>query len=90
LHVPPGDTEALACALKRLIEDERLRSQLGAAGPAKAARFTLSQVLPRLDEVYLRVMADAEIDRGQSRRIEVVSNSATDSERGHGDDRFLS
>ena len=56
LHVPPGDAEALACALRRLLEDERLRSRLGAAGPAKAARFTLSQVMPRLDEVYLRVL----------------------------------
>ncbi len=64
LHVPPGDAEALACALRRLLEDERLRSRLGAAGPAKAARFTLSQVIPRLDEVYLRVLADAEADRG--------------------------
>jgi glycogen synthase len=67
LHVPPGDTEALTRALRRLIEDEPLRSRLGGAGPAKAARFTLSQVLPRLDEVYLRVMADAEVDRGPSR-----------------------
>jgi glycogen synthase len=64
LRVPPGDAEALACALRRLVEDERLRSRLGAAGPAKAARFTLSQVVPRLDEVYLRVLADAEADRG--------------------------
>jgi glycogen(starch) synthase len=58
LHVPPGDTEALACALGRLLHDEQLRSRLGAAGPVKAARFTLSQVLPRLDEVYLRVLGD--------------------------------
>jgi glycosyltransferase involved in cell wall biosynthesis/O-antigen/teichoic acid export membrane protein len=63
LHVPPGDAEALASALRRLLEDEPLRSRLGAAGPAKAARFTLSQVLPRLDEVYLRVLVDAEADR---------------------------
>ena len=68
LHVPPGDAEALACALRRLLEDERLRSRLGAAGPAKAARFTLSQVIPRLDEVYLRVLADAEADRGSEPR----------------------
>ena len=67
LHVPPGDAEALSCALRRLLEDERLRSRLGAAGPAKASRFTLSQVLPRLDEVYLRVMAGAAVGRGQSR-----------------------
>jgi glycogen(starch) synthase len=58
LHVPPGDAAALACALRRLLEDERLRSRLGAAGPATAARFTLSRVMPRLDEVYLRVLYD--------------------------------
>jgi glycosyltransferase involved in cell wall biosynthesis len=63
LHVPPGDAEALACALRRLLEDEQLRSRLGAAGPAKAARFTLSQVIPRLDEVFLRVLANTEADR---------------------------
>jgi glycosyltransferase involved in cell wall biosynthesis len=67
LHVPPGDAKALACAIRRLVEDERLRSRLGAAGPAKAARFTLSQVIPRLDEVYLRVLTFAEVDRGPSR-----------------------
>jgi glycosyltransferase involved in cell wall biosynthesis len=64
LRVPPGDAQALACAIRRLLEDERLRSRLGAAGPTKAARFTLSQVIPRLDEVYLSVLADAEADRG--------------------------
>jgi glycogen(starch) synthase len=63
LHVPPGDAEALACALRCLLEDEPLRARLGAAGPAKAARFTLSQVIPRLDEVYLRVLADAGVAR---------------------------
>jgi glycogen(starch) synthase len=67
LHVPPGDAEALACAIRRLVEDERLRSRLGAAGPAKAARFTLSQVIPQLDEVYLRVLADAAADLDGSR-----------------------
>jgi glycogen(starch) synthase len=59
LHVPPGDAEALAGALQRLLEDEPLRSRLGAAGPAKAERFALSHVIPRLDEVYLRVLDDA-------------------------------
>lgn len=56
LHVPPGDAEALTAAIRRLLQDEALRLRLGAAGPAKAARFTLSQVLPQLDEVYLRVL----------------------------------
>ncbi len=59
VHVPPGDAAALAGAIRRLLADEGLRSRLGAAGPAKAARFMLSQVMPRLDEVYLRVVDDA-------------------------------
>jgi glycosyltransferase involved in cell wall biosynthesis len=59
LHVPPGDAAALARAIRRLLQDEGLRLRLGAAGPAKAARFTLSQVMPRLDNVYLQVLDDA-------------------------------
>jgi glycogen synthase len=79
LHVPPGDAEALACAIRRLVEDERLRSRLGAAGPAKAARFTLSQVIPQLDKVYLRVLHDADADRDSGRdreRSAVASRDA--------------
>lgn len=56
LHVPPGDAPALAAAIRRILADEPLRLRLGADGPAKAARFTLSQVIPALDEVYLRAL----------------------------------
>jgi glycogen(starch) synthase len=56
LHVPPGDAVALADAIRRLIEDEGLRQRLGTAGPPKAATFTLSRVLPRVDEVYRQVL----------------------------------
>ena len=48
-------------------------------GPAKAARFTLSQVIPRLDEVYLRVMADAAAGR---------RSEPPDSDRFNRDDRY--
>jgi glycogen(starch) synthase len=58
VHVPPGDATAIASAIRCLLEDDELRLRLGAAGPAKAARFTLSRVLPRVDEVYLQVLAD--------------------------------
>lgn len=67
LHVPPGDAVALAGAVRRLLDDEGLRSRLGAAGPAKAARFTLSQVMPQLDEVYLRVLRNAAAEAGNGR-----------------------
>lgn len=59
LHVPPGDAASLAGAVRRLLEDDALRLRLGAAGPAKAASFTLSQVAPRVDAVYLRAIGDA-------------------------------
>jgi glycosyltransferase involved in cell wall biosynthesis len=59
LHVAPGDAAELAGAIRRLLEDETLRSQLAAAGPAKAASFTLSRVAPQLDEVYLQVLDGA-------------------------------
>ncbi len=68
LHVPPGDAAALTAALRHLLDDDTLRARLGAAGPAKAARFTLSQVLPQLDEVYLRVLAKAD----QTRSIQQI------------------
>lgn len=34
---PPGDADALAGALRRLVDDPGLRASLGAAGPARAA-----------------------------------------------------
>lgn len=38
LVVPPADSEALAIALKRLLQDALLRSRLGEAGRARASR----------------------------------------------------
>jgi glycosyltransferase involved in cell wall biosynthesis len=63
LHVPPGDAAALAAALERLLADEALRARLGAAGPAKAERFTLSRVLPQVDAVYASVLPDLALPR---------------------------
>ena len=68
MHVPPGDAAALAAAVRRLLADEDLRLRLGAAGPAKAARFTLSQVLPQLDAVYLRVLDDTTAGQASGRK----------------------
>ena len=66
LHVRPGDAEDLAGAVHRLLGDEALRSRLAAAAPAKAATFVLSQVMPRVDAVYLQAI-DAVAATGMSR-----------------------
>lgn len=66
LHVKPGDAEGLATAIRRLLDDEPLRARLAAAGPAKAASFTLSQVAPRVDALYLQVLDDAAAHRGST------------------------
>lgn len=71
LHVPPGDPAALAAALHLLLTDHELRARLAAAGPAKAARFALSQVLPRVDDVYRGVLSGALAD--QALRSEEVA-----------------
>lgn len=39
LLVPPGDAEALAAALVRLLNDRDIATRLGAAGPARARSF---------------------------------------------------
>ncbi|MBV9657771.1 MAG: glycosyltransferase family 4 protein [Verrucomicrobia bacterium] len=50
--VPPADADALAAALRDLIEQPNLRAKLGAAGPAHAdALCSPARVLPRLCEL---------------------------------------
>lgn len=51
LLVPPGDVEALAAALDRLLGDEALRDRLGGAARASVARFAPERVVARWEEV---------------------------------------
>ncbi len=59
LLVPPGDRDALAAALERVLGDPELAKQLVASGEERAASFSM----PQLAEVYLglyqRVIAKA-------------------------------
>lgn len=58
LTVPPGDCDALATALRRLLGDEELRARLGAAGRARVlARFTWKQAAIGTAERYREAIA---------------------------------
>jgi glycosyltransferase involved in cell wall biosynthesis len=52
IYVAPGDSAALATALTRLLADPAERTRLGAAGPARAARFAVSRMVSETDAVY--------------------------------------
>jgi len=55
LRVPPGDLEAWAAALLRILEDESLRRRLQVEGPARARRFTWEETARRTVRVYEQV-----------------------------------
>lgn len=53
LLVPPGDVEALACALHRLLVDRALAERLGNEARATIARrYTAEAALQRLEQLY--------------------------------------
>jgi rhamnosyl/mannosyltransferase len=55
--VPPCDPDALAAALRRLLADEALRRQLGAAGQQRARReFSLEAMLNRVMAFYAEAL----------------------------------
>jgi glycosyltransferase involved in cell wall biosynthesis len=51
LVVPPS-IEALAAAMRLLLEDAALRGRLGAAAASGVARFQACQVVPRIEAIY--------------------------------------
>ncbi len=56
LLVPPGDVEALAQALDRLLGDDALRQRLGRAARERATqRYGAEQVLQRVGAIYERL-----------------------------------
>jgi phosphatidylinositol alpha-mannosyltransferase len=49
---PPGDVQALADALVKLVEDEALRRRIGGLGRVRATDFAWPKVTDRIERVY--------------------------------------
>jgi len=55
--VPPADSDALATAIKRLLDDAHLRRKMGEAGRKRIeSNFTWEQAAKRTLEVYQEVL----------------------------------
>jgi phosphatidylinositol alpha-mannosyltransferase len=54
LLVPPRDPNALAAALRRVLDDPRLASELARAGRDRARTYSWDVVTPRIEAVYAR------------------------------------
>jgi glycosyltransferase involved in cell wall biosynthesis len=52
LHVPPGDPDALAGAIRRLLTDSGLAARLREAGYQRGLDYTAARVVPQIEEVY--------------------------------------
>jgi glycosyltransferase involved in cell wall biosynthesis len=58
LRFPPGDDDALAACLLRLLEEEALRADLRARGPVRAAGFTWERAAQQTLAVYREAIAE--------------------------------
>ena len=56
--VPPGDADALAAALNRVLQDDADRARLIDSGRAGARRFSASVVGHAHEQLYQRLLAD--------------------------------
>jgi glycosyltransferase involved in cell wall biosynthesis len=68
LLVPPGDTGAFAAAAASLVEDRELRERLGAAGPTRAALFSVAKMAEGTSRVYERVLGGERAKHARARR----------------------
>ena len=57
LLVPPGDVDALAAAMRRLIEEPALCEQMGEAARRRAAQFSAAAVVPQIEAAYRHLLA---------------------------------
>ena len=57
LLVPPGDEDALATAMQRLLDDDGLRTAIGDAARVRVERFTTARVIPQFEAMYAELVA---------------------------------
>jgi glycosyltransferase involved in cell wall biosynthesis len=73
LHVAPADPEALAAAIGRLLDDEPLREQLGAAGRRRAVEhFTWQRTAVHTVQWYAEAIAASRRDERGSSAVTAV------------------
>ncbi len=68
LLVPPGDVDALAAALNRVLADRDERDRLVASGAERAVEFSMDRLADRYLELYEQVTEAAPAPRGWRRR----------------------
>lgn len=54
LLVPPGDDEAVASAIARVLSEPELAAELSTRGPERAREFSWDVVTPRIEAIYER------------------------------------
>ena len=54
--VPPGDSDAMASALNRVLESAELRQKLSSAGRQRAQEFSIEKTAQQFSELYARVL----------------------------------
>jgi glycosyltransferase involved in cell wall biosynthesis len=53
--VPPGDVDALAGALRRVLEERSLGERLAIAGEARAGDFAMDRLAERYVQIYTEI-----------------------------------
>ena len=66
LTVPPADSESLAAAINKLLDNDDLRCRYGEAGRKRIAReFTLETMIQKTSRVYRQVLQSSPAGDGQ-------------------------